>query len=178
MQALLIIAQKGYQDVELDGARKGLQDAGFEVVIGSIKAEECLGKFGGTEEATVGLKDVDIADYDRIGFIGGSGAGNMWQDKEAIRIAQEAFKAGKPLGAICIAPKVLAVAGVLDGKKATMWNEDGDQAGFLALHNVEYTGENVTVDGLIVTANGPGAAGEFGEAFAALTLPLPSGERR
>ncbi len=166
--ALLIIAQTGYQDVELDGTRKSLKEAGFDITLASIKAGPCEGKFGGEETASVALKDVDVGDYDRVAFIGGPGANNLWQNKDAQRIAQEAAEAGKPLGAICIAPKILAVAGVLDGKKATMWNEDGDQAGFLALHNVEYTGEDLTVDGLIVTANGPKAAGKFGKALAAL----------
>lgn len=165
---LLIIAQTGYQDLELDGTRKGLLDAGFTVTLASTKAGECTGKFGGTETAEIALKDVDVADYDRIGFIGGPGASSLWQNKDAVRIAQETAEAGKPLGAICIAPKVLAVAGVLNGKKATVWNEDGDQAGFLALHGVEYTGEAVTVDGKIVTGNGPEAAGEFGKVFAAI----------
>lgn len=167
-KAILIIAQTGYQDVELDGTRKGLLDAGFDVTLASIKAGPCEGKFGGEEKASVALKDVDVADYDCVAFIGGPGANTLYQNKDAQRIAIETAAAGKPLGAICIAPKVLAVAGVLDGKKATVWNDDGDQAGFLALHNVQYTGEDVTVDGLIVTANGPKAAIAFGKTLASM----------
>ena len=166
--ALLIIAQKSFQDVELDGTRQGLLDAGFDVVLASTEAGECSGKFGATETATIALKEVSVKDYDRIGFIGGPGAANLWQNAEAKRIAQDTVNAQKPLGAICIAPKILAAAEVLRGKKATVWNEDGDQAGFMALHDVEYTGEEVTVDGLIVTGNGPGAAEEFGRVFASL----------
>lgn len=170
-QALLVIAQKGFQDVELNGTRDGLVEAGFEVILGSTEAGECIGKFGATETAAIALKDVNVKDYDRIGYIGGPGAANLWQNDEAKRIARETVKAKKPLGAICIAPKVLAAAEVLTGKKATVWNEDGDQAGFLAMHEVEYTGEEVTVDGLIVTGNGPKAAVEFGRRFAALGNP-------
>ena len=167
-KALLIIAKKGFQDVELDGTRKELVDAGFDVILASTEAGECSGKFGAQEKASVALKDVNVMDYDRIGYIGGPGAANLWQNAEAKRIAQETVRAKKPLGAICIAPKILAAAEVLAGKKATVWNDDGDQAGFLALHDVEYTGEPVTVDGLIVTGNGPAAAAEFGRTFANL----------
>ncbi|NOS67169.1 MAG: DJ-1 family protein [Candidatus Peribacteraceae bacterium] len=167
-KALLIIAKKGFQDVELNGTRDGLVDAGFDVILASTEAGECMGKFGAEEEAAVALQDVDVNDYDRIGFIGGPGASNLWQNADAKRIAQDTVKTKKPLGAICIAPKILAAAEVLAGKKATVWNEDGDQAGFMALHDVEYTGEAVTVDGLIVTGNGPGAAEDFGRAFASL----------
>ena len=167
-KSLLIIAQHGFQDVELDGTRQGLVDGGFDVILASTEVGTCTGKFGAEEEAAVALEDVNVKDYDRIGFIGGPGAANLWQNEEAKRIAQEAFKAKKPLGAICIAPKILAAAEVLVGKRATVWNKDGDQAGFLALHDVEYTGEDVTVDGLIVTGNGPEAAIEFGRIFASL----------
>ena len=167
-QALLIIAKQGFQDVELNGTRDGLTDAGFDVVLASTEAGPCVGKFGGEETAAIALKNVKVSDYDRIGYIGGPGAANLWQNADAKRIAQDTVKAKKPLGAICIAPKILAAAEVLAGKKATVWNEDGDQAGFLALHDVEYTGEAVTVDGLIVTGNGPEAAEEFGKTFAAL----------
>lgn len=166
--ALLIIAQKGFQDVELQGTRDGLIAAGFQVVLSSTEVGECTGKFGGQENAELTLAEVDVADYDRIGFIGGPGAANLWQNADAKRIAQDTVEAGKPLGAICIAPKILAAAEVLTGKKATVWNEDGDQAGFMALHDIEFTGEPVTVDGKIVTGNGPGAAVEFGRVFASL----------
>ena len=166
--ALLIIASQGFQDIELNGTRDGLRSADFDVVLASTKAGECRGKFGAVETAELSLEDVDIEDYDRIGFIGGPGASHLWQNTEAKRIARETVNAGKPLGAICIAPKILAAAQVLAGKRATVWNEDGDQAGFLALHDTEYTGEQVTVDGLIVTADGPGAAVEFGRRLAAM----------
>ena len=167
-KALLIIAKQGFQDVELQGTRDGLTDADFDVILASTEAGPCIGKFGGEEDAAIVLKDVNVKDYDRIGFIGGPGAAQLWQNAEAKRIAQDTVKAKKPLGAICIAPKILAAAEVLVGKKATVWNEDDDQAGFMALHDCEYTGEDVTVDGLIVTGNGPKAAEEFGRVFAGL----------
>ena len=166
--ALLILAQKGYQDVELQGTRDGLTAAGFKVVLASTKKGECVGKFDGREMAQIGLKDVKVKDYDRVAFIGGPGMMQAWQDEEMKRVAREAVENDIVLGAICIAPKILASAEVLVGKKATVANGDGDQDGFLALHDCEYTGEPVTVDGKIVTANGPDAAEEFGKALAAL----------
>lgn len=165
---LLIIAKKGYQDVELAGTQKGLEAAGFTVRLASTETGPCVGKFNGKENAQLALSDVNVTDYDRIGYIGGPGAHAFKDDPDALRIARETVKAEKPLGAICIAPTALAAAGVLAGKKATVWNEDGDQDEFLAQHGATYTGDAVTVDGLIVTANGPDAAAEFGRVFAAL----------
>ncbi len=168
MKALLVIAPQGYQDVELDGTRKALLEANFDVVLASTEAGACAGKFGGTERAAIAMRDVNAADYDRIAFIGGPGAHELCDNADAHRIARETVAAAKPLGAICIAPTILAAAGVLTGKRATVWNEDGSQSAGLEAAGAIYTGEAVTEDGLLITGNGPKVAVEFGRAFARL----------
>src|SRR4051812_27587475 len=112
-KALIAIAQKGFQEVELKGTRDGLVEAKFEVILASSEIGECIGKFGGREQASVAMRDVVVTDYDRIAFIGGPGANNLWKDRDATRLAREFFEAGKVTSAICIAPKILAAAGVL-----------------------------------------------------------------
>lgn len=128
-----------------------------------------MGKFGEKIDATVALKDIVVENYDRIAFIGGPGAFAYASDADALKIANDAVRAGIPLGAICIAPTILAKARVLDGKKATTWDDgEGTQIALLEKMGATYTGDTVTVDGLIVTGNGPEAAEEFGKAFAVL----------
>ncbi len=166
--ALIILAQEGYQDVEYQGTRKGLEDGGFTVVVASKRAGPCSGKLGGTEHATVALRDVDVREYDRIAFIGGPGAADYASDPDALRVANDAARAEKPLGAICIAPTILAKARVLEGRRATVWDHGGEQAALLEQYGALYTGDTVTVDGRIVTGNGPDAAEEFGKALASL----------
>lgn len=165
---LLIIAKQGFQDVEYTGARKSLEAAGFAVVTASTEKGECTGKFGGKIAADIAMRDVSLSEYDRVAFIGGPGAAVLASDGDALKIAVETYRNAMPLGAICIAPTILAKAGVLDGKNATVWNEDGKQSPMLEEYGATYTGDDVTVDGLIVTANGPDAAEEFGKALAAL----------
>ncbi len=167
-QALVIIAQEGYQDRELDGTRNGLLEAGFEVVLASRDTGECQGKLGGTEQASIALRDVQVGDYDRIAFVGGPGMAAYADDSDALTIAHEAARAGMPLGAICIAPTILAKARVLGGREATVWDADGVQQALLEQYDATYTGDEVTVDGNIVTANGPAAAEEFGKTLAAM----------
>ncbi len=166
--ALLILAQDGFQDHEYAGTRNGLEDAGFDIVIASKEVGMCSGKFGESVNATVALRDIDVSNYDRIAFIGGPGAFAYASDADALKVANDAYRAEMPLGAICIAPTILAKAKVLSGKRATVWNEDGQQSELLETYGAEYTGEEVTVDGLIVTGNGPEAAEEFGKTLAAL----------
>jgi protease I len=167
--ALVVIAPTGYQDKELEGTLKGLKKGGFDVTVGSTEIGTCTGKFGGTTEATVALRDVVAPDYDRIAFIGGPGAHALVDNIDAHRVARETVDMHMPLGAICVAPTILAAAGVLKGKNATVWDDgNGTQIGMLQKGGATYSGETVTIDGLIVTGNGPDAAEEFGEKLAGL----------
>lgn len=166
--ALIIIAQQGYQDKEYEGTRAGLADAGYEITVASTEAGECVGKFGGSVISTIALDDVDVSSFNKIAFIGGPGAAALVDNEDAKRIARDALKFEKKLGAICIAPTILARAGVLKGKKATVWDSGGVQATLLQSEGATYTGEDVTQDGDIVTASGPEAAEEFGRVFAGL----------
>jgi protease I len=168
LSALVIIAPKGYQDVELAGTLVGLAEAGIDVRIASTETGLCTGKNGGTTEAALALREVDVSMFDRIAFIGGPGAAALRNDKDALRIAKEAVSQDKPLGAICIAPIILAQAGVLKGRRATVWDNQGEQMHFLEEGGAEHMGEAVTIDGRIVTANGPEASVEFGRALASL----------
>lgn len=178
MNALIVIAQDGYQDHEFEGTRVALEAAGCAVVIASEVAGPCTGKLGGIEMADVALRDVNVLAYDRIAFIGGPGAHALVEHPDAHRIAREAVRNEIPLGAICIAPLILAAAGVLKGKAATVWDAEGEQAAQLERAGASYTADPVTVSGRIVTANGPAAADAFGEALAALRKPAPTSATR
>lgn len=167
-RALVIIAKQGFQDVELKGTRDGLSAAGFVVVLASTESGSCVGKFGSTEEASLSVRDSDVKDFDRVAFIGGPGAAALADDPACKALAQAVVASEKPLGAICIAPTILAKAGVLKGKKATVWDRGGAQAAILTESGATYVTDDVVTDGLIVTGNGPEAAEAFGKAFAAL----------
>jgi len=78
------------------------------------------------------------------------------------------YEKGKVTAAVCIAPMILAKAGILKGKKATVWDGDLEQSAYFKKNGIDYTGSEVTVDGKIVTGNGPNAAKAFGEAVAKL----------
>jgi protease I len=164
-RALFIIAQENYQDHEYAAPKKILEDAGVEVITASKQAGICKGSFGSTTEATAVLSNVNVDDYDAIVFVGGSGAVAYQHDVQAHLTAQEAINHNKILTAICIGPAILAHAGVLEGKKATIWNGDNQQAKILTDHGATFTDEDVTVDGNIITANGPPTAEKFGKAI-------------
>ncbi|MEI8229835.1 MAG: DJ-1/PfpI family protein [Candidatus Peregrinibacteria bacterium] len=165
---LIILAQSGYQDLEYLGTREALEQGGFAITVASAAGGKCFGKLGGTVDASLSMKSVNFHDYEAVVFIGGPGAEAYTRNPEALRIAHDAFDGTIPLAAICIAPLILAKARVLEGKRATVWDANGEQAAILTQAKAEYTGERVTVDGLIITANGAEAAGDFGRAIAAV----------
>lgn len=167
-KALIILAKEGYQDKEYEGTHVGLTSAGYEITVASTEEGECRGKFGGSVVSTTALRDVDVSKFEKVAFIGGPGAVALADDEDAKRIAQDAVRLEKKLGAICIAPIILARVGVLKGRRATVWDSGGIQAKLLQVEGAIYTGEDVTQDGDIVTANGPEAAEEFGRVFAGL----------
>jgi len=92
------------------------------------------------------------------------GATEYWNNEIAHNLARAALEKNKIVAAICIAPVTLAKAGLLKGKKATVWSSEANQLKSLG---AIYTGKPVERDGLIVTANGPQAAEEFGETILA-----------
>ncbi len=162
-RVLMVIAPQNFRDEEFEEPKRILQEAGANVVVASSKAT-ARGMFGTTVRPDLTLDKIRVDDYDAIIFVGGSGASAYFEDERALSIAKDAVKKGKKVGAICIAPVILANAGVLEGKRATVWN--GDFIRMLKEKGAKYTGKQVEVDGNIITANGPAAAKEFGRAIA------------
>ena len=166
MKALLIIAPKDFRDEELFHTREVLEKAGIKTEIASLRKGEATGMLGGRVSVDLTIDRVKVEDYDAVIFVGGSGSSVYFKNERALAIAREACSLGKVVGAICIAPVILANAGVLRGKKATVW--DGEFVKMLEAGGAKHTGKNVEVDGKIVTANGPHAAKDFGKRIAEL----------
>lgn len=165
MKALIIIAQKDFQDVEYQTTKDLLEMAGIGTVICAKKVGLCEGSLDGKVQAAIALEDVDVQDYDAVIFIGGAGSSRYFDDAQAHLTAQETINWNKPLAAICLAPAILAHAGVLEGRRATVWDGDKKQSQLFKQERVVYTGELVTIDGNIITANGPAAARAFAQAI-------------
>lgn len=172
-KVVMVIAKVNFRDEELREPKKILEAHAIKVTIASSSLALARGMLGAKVKPDILLSKVKVDDYDAVIFVGGMGAKEYWNDSTAHRIAREAIKRGKVVGAICIAPVILANAEVLSGKKATVWS---GVAGKLKAKGAIYTGSSVQVDGRIITANGPRAAKSFGQAILkALTIkPSPT----
>ncbi|MEM2868886.1 MAG: DJ-1/PfpI family protein [Thermoplasmata archaeon] len=164
-KVLMVIAPKDFRDEELLETRRELESAGARVTLASTTLSEVRAMFGARAKPDILLKDAKAKDYDAVVFVGGSGSQVYFGDPVAHSLARDAASAGKVVAAICIAPSILAKAGLLKGKKATVWDDKGASGPFSA--NIKNGGgvlvaQDVVRDGNIITANGPQAAQKFG----------------
>lgn len=157
----IVIAFENFRDEEYFVPKQIFEQSGFEVVTVSNKAGIARGADGG--EVEVSLLS-ELKDYDALVFVGGSGCLANLDNSVSYQKIQEAVAEGKLLAAICISPVVLANAGVLSGKKATVWTSSMDKgpANILKEKGALYEKKDVVVDGGIITAVGPQAAESFG----------------
>lgn len=161
-KVLMIIAQD-FNRTELETPMQILgQDAGASIFIASTTTDVVTG--GGMQVTPdMTLEEVEVQNYDAVIFVGGDGAEIYFDNSLAHSIAMDAYNQGKKVCAICKAPVILANANVLNGKKATVWP---DYIGTIQAKGATYSGESVTVDGNIITANGPQSAEEFAQTIA------------
>jgi protease I len=161
-RALLVIYPR-FEDSEYNIPRAALEDAGVVVTVAAPSLDLVKGYYKQTEVLPdLRLADARGSDYDAIVFVGGTGVDV--DDPEAHRVAQEALGEAKVVAAICIAPIILAKAGVVEGKQVTaarQWSTL-EKAGAIVV-----TRGHVVRDGLLITANSPGGAREFGETIVA-----------
>lgn len=166
-RVVFIVAQNNFRDEELLEPREILDSRGVETKVASKTVRKAVGKLGTEIDPDLALAEVKAADFDGIIFVGGPGAIDYFDDQDALVLAQEFKRAGKIVSAICIAPSILANAGLLISKTATAFPS---QEKNLVDRGANYTGMPVEVDGQIITAKGPEAVKEFGEALAYLLV--------
>ena len=162
---LMIVAPERFRDEELFDTQAELMQDGHGTIVASTRTGLCPGSRGGQVVAELALDQVHCGDYAAVVFVGGGGSKLLFHNADALRIAREMAQDGKIVAAICLAPVILANAGVLNGRQATV---TGTEAATIVAQGAHYTGPGVTVDENIVTANGPKSSRQFGRSIAQL----------
>lgn len=175
--AALIIAEKTFRDEEYQIPKEMLAQAGVKVLTVSTTLNKAIGKLGMEAQPDLLISALDKQDLDALIFIGGGGSSQYFKDSTAHNLARKYFTQGKIVGAICIAPVILAEAGVLKGLKATVF-PDGKSV--LIEKGAVYTGNVVEIDesaptgAIVITGAGPEAAEEFGRQLVKLITAMES----
>jgi protease I len=159
-KALMIIAKNKFRDEEYLEPRKALEGEGARVTVASSSLDMAEGMLGLRVKPDALIGDVKESDYDCIVFVGGGGAREYFDSPVAHALARRFYSHGKVTSAICIAPAILANAGLLKEKKATSFPSSEEA---LKSKGAVFTKDDVVVDGKIITGVGPEAAKKFGE---------------
>ncbi len=168
-EVVMVIAPETFRDEEYSEPKHVLESRGASVTTASTAPGECIGKLGMRAMATMSVATATERTWDAVVFVGGAGARVFFDDPAAHTLARDAVSRGSVLGAICIAPSVLAHAGLLDGVHATAFPSQEED---LRAHGAHFDARAVVTSGRIVTANGPESATPFGDALAEM-LGLP-----
>lgn len=170
MTEAVVFLATGFEDIEVASIIDTLRRGGVEVVIAGLQAGAIEGKYGIKVVPDITIDELEVEKCDALILPGGyPGYANLGADGRVLESVKKAFELGIFVAAICGAPSVLAKAGVLRDKKATIY--PGMEA---ELTGAKHSNERVVVDGTVVTSQGPGTAIEFGVKL----VEILAGEKR
>ena len=158
----MVIASKNFRDEEYKEPRKALELSGISVTLYSTSLQPSRGMFDSEAKPDKLIDNMNHLEYDGIVFIGGSGASEYYENATAHKLVKEFYNNNKLVAAICIAPKILAKAGILKGKKVCSFPSVKDDIRKLG---GDIQPDGVWVDGNIITGTGPEFASDFGNAL-------------
>lgn len=159
MTRVLILLAPGCEELEAVTIIDLLRRAQIEVVTAGLAAGSVTGSRGTVLVPDTTLDNAVHQEFDMVVLPGGQpGATNLERDPRVLNLLKAMATAGRYTAAICAAPKVLAVAGLLDGKRATAYPGTLDAHQF---PQVELETQAVVRDGKVLTSRGPGTAMDF-----------------
>ncbi len=169
-KALMIIAPRNFRDEELREPKAILEKEGLKVVVASTVSGTAKGMFGMKVNPDTTVDEISPEDFDAVVVVGGSGSQtHLWNNSRVQEIVRASHQGGRLVAAICISPVVLARAGLLRGRKATVFRT-ATTISELKKGGALISDAPVVVDGEIITGEGPDAAKEFGQKIAETLL--------
>ncbi len=164
-KVLMVIAPDQFRDEELLEPKKILEGEGAAVAVARTRAGLAQGMLGARISPELVLERVQASDFDGVVVVGGMGSPqHLWGDAKLHDLLRKTLESGKVVGGICLSGAVLARAGILRGKDATVYSTPESLAE-LSLGGAKYVEKPVVRAGNVVTASGPAAAAEFGRSL-------------
>ena len=159
MAKVLVPLAQGCEELEAVTIIDVLRRAGIHVVSAGLDDRPVTASRGIVLIPDTTLDHALHDEYDMVVLPGGQpGADNLDKDTRLKFLLQQMAAAQKFTAAICAAPKVLANAGLLKGKRATAFPGTLEK---LQLQDVTLESAAVVRDGLVITSRGPGTAMDF-----------------
>ncbi|MBC8535247.1 DJ-1/PfpI family protein [Clostridiales bacterium BX7] len=159
----------GFEEMEAVAPMDILRREGMQLKLVGVPDIKVTGAHGLEVICDMRPEHVDLETLKMVILPGGPGYENLEKNERVMQILDFAYESGCFIGAICAAPSILGRRGMLKGRRATCYPGFESQC-----EGMIHAKEPVVRDGQIVTANGPGAAAEFGFRL----LELYYGDRR
>jgi 4-methyl-5(b-hydroxyethyl)-thiazole monophosphate biosynthesis len=154
---LVVPLVEGFEEIEFSTIVDILRRAEIDVIIAGLKEGLIEGGHKVRVMPDASIDEITVDDFDGIVLPGGRpGFVNLGEDERVLNLVREMERAGKYVAALCGAPLVLAKAGIMKSKRATIHPSLKEQ-----LTRAQYMEERVVVDGKLITSQGPGTAMEF-----------------
>ena len=174
---LMVIAQDQFRDEELLDTKSIIEQSGFKTVVASTWLNQVKGMLGAVIQPDKLISDCTADNFLAIVVVGGMGSPQyLWEDRLLHTLIQDFNKQGKVVSAICLSGAVLAKAGVLAGKNATVW-PDATAIKVLQDNGAKYLTEHTIQDGRIITGDGPEAVASFANAIVKELAKLTAASR-
>jgi 4-methyl-5(b-hydroxyethyl)-thiazole monophosphate biosynthesis len=159
MPSVLLPLAPGFEELEAVTVIDLLRRAGIDVTVAGLTAGPIKGSRHTVVMPDLALDQALERDYDMLVLPGGEpGATNLQNDTRVTALVKKMQAGGHAIGAICAAPRVLAAAGALDGRRAACYTGAIDPAKYPRVQLAETA---VVTDGNITTSRGPGTAMDF-----------------
>ena len=161
--ACLLLAD-GFEETEAIMTADILKRIGINVSLIGVENKTIRGTHDFHITTNKLINEISAAEFDVVVLPGGlPGTTNLRNSTAVINLIKEAYSNNKICAAICAAPIVLRDAGIAENKNITGY--PGCEQ--LSLNpNFNFTGNDVEIDGNIITAKGMGKSAQFAFAIA------------
>lgn len=155
---VLVPLAAGFEEIEAVTVIDVLRRADLEVIVAGLEPGPVRGSHGIEITPDKDLGAVDPASVHVLVLPGGMpGTTHLMQDERILELVRHLCAAGRPVGAICAAPMVLAAAGVEQGLELTSHPSVREKLGGAQVLD----SPRVVQSGGVTTSQGVGSALEF-----------------
>ncbi len=166
-RAALVLCFNGFDDNEYQGLKKTFDRLAMPSVVYSSKRGLAEGMHGLKIQIEHSVDEFNAEEFEAVVFVGGRGLEEYLSNPMIHNIAKDMLSKGKILAANYWAPVILANAGVLAGKRATVTPVEAE---ILKKHGAKYIDELLVIDGNVITGNGSATAELYADLIAAKIL--------
>jgi 4-methyl-5(b-hydroxyethyl)-thiazole monophosphate biosynthesis len=111
------------------------------------------------------LDEIDVENFDALVIPGGFGDAGFYEEalsEPFLEVIRNFHRRQAPIAAVCVSALSLAAAGVLGGRRATVYHQvGGKRKSELESYGAIFVDEPLVIDGNLLTSTGPGTAVEI-----------------